>query len=263
LLPATHTNAYALGSRDVLLVEPATPYEDEQREWLAWAEGLRSAGRRLVALFATHHHIDHVGGAEALSRALGLPVWAHAITAERLDVAVERRLVEGDAIELDGPVPQRWNVFHTPGHAAGHLCLLEAESRTAIVGDMVASEGTILIPPDDGGDMGEYLRQLVRMGEWGARVALPAHGEPIDDPDALFARYVAHRLMRERFVTEALSAFGAAGATVDELVPKAYADAPPSIWPIAMLSLRAHLAKLVSDGVVRERDGRYTMAVAS
>ena len=261
LLPATHTNAYALGSRDVLLVEPATPYEDEQREWIQWAEGLRSAGRRLIALFATHHHIDHVGGAEALSHALGLPVWAHALTAERLDVPVERRLVEGDAIDLDGPIPQRWNVFHTPGHAAGHLCLLEAESRTAIVGDMVASEGTILIPPDDGGDMHEYLRQLVRMGEWKARVALPAHGEPIDDPDALLARYVAHRLMRERFVVEALKGFGA-GATADELVPHAYADTPPAIWPIAMLSLRAHLAKLVKDGVVREHGGRYALEIS-
>ena len=37
LPPATHTNSYAIGTRDVLLVEPATPYEEERREWLAWA----------------------------------------------------------------------------------------------------------------------------------------------------------------------------------------------------------------------------------
>ena len=29
LPPATHTNSYAIGTRQLLLVEPATPYEDE------------------------------------------------------------------------------------------------------------------------------------------------------------------------------------------------------------------------------------------
>src|SRR5688572_5950504 len=81
LLPATHTNSYAIGRQDVVLVEPATPYDDEQREWLAWARSLASGGRRLVAVLATHHHADHVGGAAFLSKELGLPLWAHELTA--------------------------------------------------------------------------------------------------------------------------------------------------------------------------------------
>ncbi|HSN97829.1 MAG TPA: MBL fold metallo-hydrolase, partial [Candidatus Nanopelagicales bacterium] len=63
LLPATHTNSYALGEREVLLVEPATPYDDERRAWLDWARGVESSGRRLLAVVLTHHHPDHVGGA--------------------------------------------------------------------------------------------------------------------------------------------------------------------------------------------------------
>ena len=43
LPPATHTNSYALGSREVLLVEPATPYPDEQRAWLEWARAMPSS----------------------------------------------------------------------------------------------------------------------------------------------------------------------------------------------------------------------------
>src|SRR5580704_8662523 len=77
LPPATHTNSYALGGRDVVLVEPATPFESEQRAWIEWARGLASSGRRPLALFATHHHDDHVGGLEVLSRELQLPVWMH------------------------------------------------------------------------------------------------------------------------------------------------------------------------------------------
>ncbi|MCH7494106.1 cation:dicarboxylase symporter family transporter [bacterium] len=48
---------------------------------------------------------------------------------------------------LDGPTPQRWRCLHTPGHAPGHLCLFEPSLKVLVVGDMVASVGTILIDP--------------------------------------------------------------------------------------------------------------------
>jgi glyoxylase-like metal-dependent hydrolase (beta-lactamase superfamily II) len=253
LLPATHTNSYALGARDVLLVEPATPYEDEQREWLAWARALPSAGRHPCAIVLTHHHPDHVGGAEVLARELGLPVWAHSETAARVSVPVTRELEEGEVLTLQGPVIERWRVLHTPGHAWGHVCLLDEADGTLVVGDMVASVGTILIAPGDG-DMAVYLDQLRRLARLGARRALPAHGDPIDDPAALFERYVAHRLAREAKVMAAVIRCGPEGGSDDAIVQGAYDDVPPTTWPIALLSLRAHLEKLVAEGRVAHLD---------
>ncbi|HZP41324.1 MAG TPA: MBL fold metallo-hydrolase [Candidatus Binatia bacterium] len=262
LPPATHTNSYALGTRDVLLVEPATPFEDERRAWIAWARALAGAGRTPRAVLVTHHHPDHVGGAGFLARALGLPVWAHGETARRLEPGlVARTLEDGEAIVLDGPAPQRWDVLHTPGHAPGHLCLHDAAAGVLVCGDMVASVGTIVIDPVDG-DMAEYLRQLARLKGLGARVALPAHGDPIDAPAALFDRYVAHRLMREAKVAGALEAAGDGGATLDALLPSAYADTPRALWMLARWSLEAHLVKLEREGRARRtergwgRDGR-------
>lgn len=257
LPPATHTQSYAVGARDVLLVEPATPYDDERREWLAWARELETAGRRPVAIFLTHHHADHAGGAEFFARELGLPLWAHAKTRERLpDISVARTLVDGESIVLAGPTAQRWDALHTPGHAPGHLCLHEASTGMLIAGDMVASEGTILVEPVDG-DMAVYIRELERLASLGARTVLPAHGAPILDPAALFERYVRHRRMREMKVLRALERAGAPGATPPELVPDAYDDTPKAAWGLAALSVAAHLVKLENEGLALSVDERY------
>jgi endoribonuclease LACTB2 len=257
LPPATHTNSYALGVRELLLVEPATPYEDEQRAWLEWARALPSRGCRPLAIVVTHHHLDHVGGAAVFARELSLPLWAHAETAKRIDTPVGRTLVDDDEIVLDGPIPACWRVLHTPGHAPGHLCLYDEEERAMVVGDMVAAVGTILIEPGDG-DMRAYLEQLARLAGLDARVALPAHGEPIEAPSALFRRYIEHRLMREGKVLAAVVKHGPAGATAEGLVADAYDDVSRAVWPIAVLSLQAHLAKLMNEGRVRIGDGvRY------
>jgi len=260
LLPATHTNSYALGGREVLLVEPSTPYEDEQREWITWARALESQGRTVVGIFATHHHPDHIGGAELLARELALPIWAHAETASRMTADVARLLEDGEELVLAGPSDEVWRVLHTPGHAPGHVCLFAPESRTVIVGDMVASIGTILIAPGDG-DMAVYLAQLERLRALGASVALPAHGDPIPDPSALFAHYVRHRLAREEKIFAIFSRSSAASdadadLTLDELVGLSYDDVPPAIWPIARLSVAAHLEKLVRDGRIAPSSAR-------
>jgi glyoxylase-like metal-dependent hydrolase (beta-lactamase superfamily II) len=120
---------------------------------------------------------------------------------------------------------------------------------------MIASVGTILIAPGDG-DMAVYLEQLGRLAALGASLALPAHGEPVTDPTAVFERYVAHRKMREEKILRCLGATDPdRGATAAELVPSAYDDAPPAIWPVAKISVDAHLEKLEREGRI-VRTGR-------
>ena len=262
LPPATQTNSYALGAGEVLLVEPATPYADEQRAWIDWARGLASRGGKLVAIFVTHHHADHVGGAAVLGAELGLELWGHDETAARLPhLAFARRLSDHETITLRGPTTQRWHCLHTPGHAPGHLCLHERDRGICVVGDMVASEGTILIDPYEG-NLGCYVKELRRLAELDCALALPAHGAPIcpafhpsdahaHTPRRLLEHYVRHRLARERKVHAALETTMArheAPATLDALLPLAYGDTPTAVWPLARLSLEAHLVELERQG---------------
>src|SRR5262249_13525778 len=156
------------------------------------------------------------------------------------EIRVDRFLLDGEALVLEGDPPSRWRVLHTPGHAVGHVCLYDEAASTVVVGDMVASVGTILIAPGEG-DMAEYLTQLERLASLGAEVALPAHGEPIaaasggPSPTDLFRYYVKHRLGREAKVVAALDQAGPQGATLSALVPVVYADTPVAAWPIARM----------------------------
>ena len=258
LPPAEHTNAYFLGHERRIVVDAAPYDEDERARLLVECR----AGAPVSMLFLTHHHSDHMGAASWLAEELGVPIAGHEITRDLLSGFVDVTVLydEGDTIDLGLDAegrPLSLEVLFTPGHAPGHLCLRDRRARTMVVGDMVASIGTIIIDPPEG-DMARYLEELARLRDLGPHTLLPAHGRPIEDGVAKFGEYIAHRLAREAKVVAALE--GQREATPEALLPVAYAGTPEFLFPLAARSCLAHLEKLVKDGRAIERGGRFTAA---
>ena len=179
--------------------------------------------------------------------------WCHARTADRVAVPTARLLEDGEVLELAGAPPQRWRVLYTPGHARGHVCLVDERTRAAVVGDMVAGVGTIVIDPPEG-DMAEYLRQLARLRDWPVTTLYAAHGMAIVDGPGKLQEYLDHRAAREARI---LAALPEQGVTLPELVARAYVETPPFLLPVAERSALAVLLKLQGEGRVREASGRY------
>jgi glyoxylase-like metal-dependent hydrolase (beta-lactamase superfamily II) len=254
LPPASETNSYLVHGREgFFLVEPATPYAKEQTMLFDQVQARISRGDMLIGALVTHHHVDHVGAAESFRTEFGVPLFAHATTRRMLEgrVAVDRLVEDGET--LPGTDVR---ALHTPGHAPGHLCLWSESAKWLVAGDMVASVGTIVIDPDDEGDMAAYLAQLSRMKALRATRMLPAHGDPIDQPEELLAYYIAHRGEREAKVLAAVrdgDRDAKGSVSLGEVVRRAYADTPAWLWPLAAKSARAHLAKLVTEGAVQLR----------
>ncbi len=234
LPPAAHTNVYLVGPEigPVVVVDPGSPYPEQQAILDATL-----AEVPIAMVLLTHHHGDHIGGAAALAARRGVPIAAHAATAQRL-----AGIVEVTHTIQDGDTVHGITAVHTPGHAEGHLVL--EHGGATIAGDMVAGVGTILIDPDEG-DMAQYLASLERMLARPAATLLPAHGPPIPDGPAKLREYLAHRRMREARVVAALAD---RPADLGALVAVAYADTPPALYPLAERSLLAHLVKLAREG---------------
>lgn len=252
LPPAATTNAYLLGHGQAVLVDPGSRDPDENERLAAALAAAAQEGRRLTAIWLTHHHPDHVGGAAWLRGRLGVPVLAHRLTAERLAgspgagraVPIDGELHDGQRVVLAGDPPLTIQVVHTPGHARGHVCFLVEGQQSLLAGDMVAGIGTIVIDPPEG-DMDDYLASLDKLLALAPETLFPGHGPAIKDAAGKLREYVAHRLWREQRI---LAAWTAGQRRPAEMLPAVYDDVPKEAYPIAERQLLAHLARLERAG---------------
>lgn len=211
-------------------------------------------GAWLARVLVTHAHPDHASGASELSAAHPGAVFMKCPWPgedDRYPVGWAP-LADEEAIDVGGTTLQS---LHTPGHSPDHLAFWHEESRTVFAGDLVIPGGSVMIHASRGGDLGQYLRSLERVRSLKPARLLPAHGEPVDEPDRLLAGTIDHRLSRERQVVAALAG---GRATVQAIAESIYDGLDPAIMPAARETVRAHLEKLRREGRAAESNGRWT-----
>lgn len=99
---------------------------------------IANAGAKLVAIWATHHHPDHVDGIKALVAANpDLVVVGHASDRERLP-QITHAVEDGDTVTLGGVTAK---IIHNPGHTLGAISYWIEQDSAVFTGDTLFGAG--------------------------------------------------------------------------------------------------------------------------
>lgn len=91
----------------------------------------------LKAILLTHHHTDHIGGAQELQKTLGAPVYAPLKNKKQIPFA-DHYLMEGDSLPLEN---FNLEILELPGHTLGHIAYWEKNKKWLFSGDVLFGLG--------------------------------------------------------------------------------------------------------------------------
>lgn len=264
----------------------------------------------LKRIVVTHAHADHYGLAADLVAASDCQVWSHSWNTPTLDdygaererrvdfyarvlkeaavpaevmvtvgrvtrgmdqfarqVAVNRSLSEGSGLRLAGC---DWAVLHTPGHAAGLICLYEDKSRLLLSSDHLLadiSSNPVVEPPLPGESdrlrsLALYRSSLQRVAALEIEEALPGHGPVIYD----VARLVRQRLgFHQRRLERVMDAVHSGFCTTWQITEALFPNRTPLDTFLAVSEVIGHLDVLEMDGKVigQKASGVFRWRVAA
>ncbi len=91
----------------------------------------------LKGILLTHHHHDHIGGAQDLQNDLGAPVYAPLKNKNQIPFA-DHYLTEGEKLEIDS---FHFQIIELPGHTLGHIAYWEKNKNWLFSGDVLFGLG--------------------------------------------------------------------------------------------------------------------------
>jgi hydroxyacylglutathione hydrolase len=147
------------------IIDPgmSSPEEDE-----VLFDFIAEKGLKPTKIINTHCHIDHVLGNASASEKYGIEIWAHPLelpTLERAPAASlmwnipyrmsptpQHMLNEGDVLRCGA---YQWQVVFVPGHAPGHIALIEHNEGMIMAGDVLfrQSVGRVDLPGSNAADL--------------------------------------------------------------------------------------------------------------
>jgi glyoxylase-like metal-dependent hydrolase (beta-lactamase superfamily II) len=229
-------NCYISTADPITLIDTGTRGDESRAALEAELAALNLLVSDIRRVIITHAHADHYGQAAEIVRVSNAEVWTHRHNRAPLEayetfraernafyvqimieagvppeqrqrvvegrrssdpyaeaVRVDRTLDEGDVVEL---ADRAWQVYHTPGHAGGLICLFEPIARVLLSNDHLLrdiSSNPVIEPDPDGGPrphrLVQYIQHMQRMADLDPLIAWTGHGQPIHD---------VHKVVRKR-----------------------------------------------------------------
>jgi glyoxylase-like metal-dependent hydrolase (beta-lactamase superfamily II) len=170
-----------------------------------------------------------------------------------------REIVDEEELEFETGTLR---VLHTPGHTPGSCSFLREADRTVIAGDCVLKRITpnpVLSPdPVDPTrrfrSLAEYMVSLARIRSFAPTLVYGGHGEPVNDYEELFNRYLRAIQERQREVVRLVPKQGATAWDISrEMFPGAddvhrFLATSEAVAHLDLAQAEGKLAVEISDG---------------
>ena len=145
------------------------------------------------------------------------------------------------------------SVHHTPGHTPWDLSLYDPEDDFFFIGDLMSAQGNTMLAEVMDSDLDDHINSLHYALDLGPNAALPAHGNIIHNPEALFQKAIRIAVSREEKILDCIHQKGKTICEISRAISK-NATASSLIF-IRYLGMTAtHLNRLVKAGKIKEEE---------
>lgn len=185
------SNIFLVEAKDPVLIDTGTGLSTDRI--ISKIESILDP-KRIDRIYLTHRHVDHTGGAQALSKyceaqlfasedevpsllegdQVSTGAWMFYKSMEKLDV---KPIQYGEKIDV---FDRKLEVLHTPGHTRGSICLYERVSRSLFSGDTVFANGGVGRWDMPTGSFQELLRSIEKLIQLNVVNLYPGHGPVVE-----------------------------------------------------------------------------------
>ena len=178
VIPVSYVNVYLI-ERGNKLILIDSGVEGSSKEIFQYIESINYRPEDLSLIIITHRHRDHTGGLRELLEKVDAKIVAHEAEVEGIKRSVGIDKV--DILVKDNDEIEGLRVIHTPGHTPGHICLLDKDTQSLFIGDLVHEENGELheIPHEYSDDPAKNREAIKKLAKIDFKHILPSHGEPI------------------------------------------------------------------------------------
>jgi glyoxylase-like metal-dependent hydrolase (beta-lactamase superfamily II) len=242
-----HVNAYlAQGSDGWTILDTGLGYDVTKETWLKVFEEHGLNAEEVTKIYITHFHPDHYGFCGELQQWTGAKVYMSRRTLEYVERTwtedefakakqnytrcgipddlvdqvdhLSRRFMEwvspharanefieeGDKLEFG---TLTYEAVHTPGHADGHMSLVNKDGGVWIAGDHLLSKITPNITysfSEQENPLKDYMDSLIRLKAYDFQYVIPGHGSPFTHANQRIDEVLTHHEERLQRVLDSL-----------------------------------------------------------